>query len=411
MALLQSPCPEGRIPVGASLSPGDQALAGQVVSLERLDRFLSFDPGRGLLRVEAGLSLGEIEATLAPRGWVLASVPGHWGGSLGGALATGAAGMDHHRLGGFGHQAQGLLVATPAHGLVPCAREERAPLFHAQLGGFGLCGAIVEATLQLQAVETTYLAEDRRRAKDAGELVARLREAEARHAWVRAWVDPYARGPALGRGVVIAADAIQRAELPDGQAEALGFTPPPPPRFASLWRHAPAWALAQRQAAAWREAPEAERRTRPRGEVLGWRQGQAWAWRRDLVVHRAWLPWDHAPALLTQAIECLNGEAVLAWDLQALGTQSGPLEAHHPGLGWCFSVRPSEALWPKLQRLDGRLAELGGRCLPGGDLRLSPQALAGQGSALTRFQALAQRVDPEGSLSSQWARRLHVRGT
>ena len=73
------------LPRGAGRSYGDVCLnpGGTVLDTAGLDRFLAFDPGRGVLRCEAGLRLGPLLAFLQPRGWTLPVVPGtRWAEAL-----------------------------------------------------------------------------------------------------------------------------------------------------------------------------------------------------------------------------------------------------------------------------------------------------------------------------------------
>lgn len=411
LALLAQASPGGRVAQGQALLAGEQASATQVVDTSRLDRFLAFDPATGLLRAEAGLRLAEVEAAFVPRGWGLASVPGHLGGSLGGAIATDAGGMDHHLRGGFGQQLVGMTVATPAHGLVPCGPEERQAFFWATVGGLGLTGVIAEASLRLVPLESSFMAEDVRRAGDLPSLVAALKEAQARHSHARAWLDPYARAGARGRGVVVSADPLKRGDLPDGQAEALVWQ-----EAAHRWWPKGSWAISpwlleSWHSWCWKGSPEASRRSLHRRRVLAWQEAQPRWWGRDGVSWRALLPWENAAEVGVKLLELMAPkERIAQADLSPRSASEGLLEGGPAGLLWHLQLGPSSSLETSLREANQLVQQHGGRVMLAGDEHLDAQQLAAMCPGLGRFQAIAARVDPQASLRSHWARRLHVRG-
>ena len=105
---------EQRIPVTArgsatGLSAG--ALpdpAAIVVSLERFDRILEIDADNHIAVVQAGVTLAQLDAALAPLGLVYPVQPGEMSGSLGGNVATNAGGMRAVKYGVTRSQVLGL---------------------------------------------------------------------------------------------------------------------------------------------------------------------------------------------------------------------------------------------------------------------------------------------------------------
>ncbi len=99
--------------IGNRRSYGDACLndGGRVVDMTRLNRFLGFDPETGILTVEAGLTIGDIARTMAPRGWLPAVMPGTGFATVGGAIANDVHGKNHHGHGSFG---QHVVVPDPA---------------------------------------------------------------------------------------------------------------------------------------------------------------------------------------------------------------------------------------------------------------------------------------------------------
>ncbi len=58
-----------------------------MIHLRGLDRFICVDWTLGILRAEAGVTLGEILKESVPRGWMLPVTPGTQFATLAGALA------------------------------------------------------------------------------------------------------------------------------------------------------------------------------------------------------------------------------------------------------------------------------------------------------------------------------------
>jgi len=99
---------------GASLSRGlgraygDAALPtarnpAVVMNTTLADRILSFDRQTGVLRAEAGLSLGELTRLFVEQLWFSPVVPGTRFVTLGGAVAADIHGKNHHVKQTFGH--------------------------------------------------------------------------------------------------------------------------------------------------------------------------------------------------------------------------------------------------------------------------------------------------------------------
>ncbi|NEK71083.1 MAG: FAD-binding oxidoreductase, partial [Xanthomonas perforans] len=66
------------LPRGNGRSYGDSCLNpdGALLCARGLDRFIDFDPGNGVLRCEAGVTLAEIIELALPQGWFLPVTPG-----------------------------------------------------------------------------------------------------------------------------------------------------------------------------------------------------------------------------------------------------------------------------------------------------------------------------------------------
>jgi FAD/FMN-containing dehydrogenase len=134
---------------GQGRSYGDCCLndGGALVPTRALDRLISFE--NGVVRCEAGATLGEILELAVPRGWFLPVVPGTRHVSVGGAIANDIHGKNHHRAGTFGRHVRRLELLR-SDGRVECAPGDE--LFAATIGGLGLTGLITWAEIQLKPI-------------------------------------------------------------------------------------------------------------------------------------------------------------------------------------------------------------------------------------------------------------------
>ena len=114
------------------------------------DRILALDAERRELVVEAGVTLGQICTTVAAIGLWFPVLPGHPRITVGGCLAFNVHGKTQHDVGHMADHVESLVLLHPELGEVTCSRVEHQELFRLTLGGMGLTGLILSATLRLQ---------------------------------------------------------------------------------------------------------------------------------------------------------------------------------------------------------------------------------------------------------------------
>ncbi|MBW2584129.1 MAG: hypothetical protein JRE36_11255, partial [Deltaproteobacteria bacterium] len=89
------------------------------------------------------------------------------------------------------------------------------------MGGIGLLGIIVEATLQLKPIPSPFVEINRIPAPDVDALLETMTRVEKSHDAAVVWVDAYARGRRIGRSVVHAAKWIERRDTESARREIL----------------------------------------------------------------------------------------------------------------------------------------------------------------------------------------------
>jgi FAD/FMN-containing dehydrogenase len=144
---------------GVGRSYGDVCLnpGGMLWDMSARDRILSFDPEKGILRCESGMLLGDIQKVMINHGWMLSVTPGTQFVTVGGAIANDVHGKNHHVLGSFGDSVLSLTLLRSDGEIIECGPDFNANWFSATVGGIGLTGIILEATLQLRRVSGPWL--------------------------------------------------------------------------------------------------------------------------------------------------------------------------------------------------------------------------------------------------------------
>ncbi|MEU8877678.1 FAD-binding oxidoreductase [Streptomyces javensis] len=405
----------GIIARGLGRSYGDSAQngGGHVVDTAGLRRIRCLDPVVGTVRCEAGVPLGGLMARLLPLGWWLPAVPGTRYVSVGGAIASDVHGKNHRSGGSFGNHVSRMSLLT-ADGTIREVSPERDPdLFWATVGGMGLTGVVLDATLRLTGVETSRLVVDTERAADLDRCMDLLDA----HEHTVAWIDTLADGRRFGRSVVTSGRFATRAELPARLARnPLAFAAKP---LATVPDLVPGGLLNRLTGAAYNAlrhhaAPRRRHRAlqnagaffQPLDSLREWNRLYG---RTGFVQYQFAVPEDRADTVAA-VLDRLRKNRVPAFlvVLKKLGPgNDGHLSFPRPGWTLAFDV---PARTPELTRflhdLDAAVLEAGGRVYLAKDARLPGAAARAMYPRLERFRAVRDAVDPAGLFVSDQARRL-----
>ena len=408
--------PEGTIARGLGRSYGDAAIneGRRVLGLTRLDRFLGFDEATGTLTCEAGVSLADIIATYAPRGWFPAITPGTKFVTIGGCIANDVHGKGHHTQGSFSACVVAMTVLLATGEVVAASREENADLFWATFGGMGLLGIVLTATLKLRPIETTYF---RQSASAHGSLDALMAAIEdKRHVpYAVATIDVFASGARLGRGVLNCGDHARLDELPAPLAQ----RPRPvagPPRVSLPFR-LPDLTLTRPSIRVVNALIlEIQRRggrfahyepfVYPLDFIGRWNRGYG---RRGFTQYQLVVPEREAARTIHQVLTAIHASRQLPFlnVLKRLGAASDGLLSF-PMAGYTlavdFPIRPGLA--DLLRTLDAIVLAAGGRIYLGKDAFVAPETFRAMYPAIDGFLQVKDKYDPDGVFTSNLARRV-----
>jgi decaprenylphospho-beta-D-ribofuranose 2-oxidase len=415
----------GVIARGAACSYGDAAqnAGGAVIDMTACRRIVAIDAQRRIVTAQAGATVAELLVRLAAHGLTLPVLPGTRHVTLAGAIASDIHGKNHHRDGALARHVLELTLCTPAQGIVRVRPDEDPELLYATLGGMGLTGVIVEATLQAEVLPSHWVCTDVDRTDGLAQTLELL-GGEERHRFSVAWLDMLAAGARHGRAVISRADPLPAEAAPPRRrgrraypASLLG------PPLATVPERLPAGLLSRAGVRAfneayWRASPRSQR-GRPVAlapyffplDVLGgWNRLYG---RSGLIQYQFVIPVGREDAL-ERGFELMRARRLpvyLAVFKRFGAAFGGPLS--FPLEGWTLAIDvPARAprVAETLDRLDELVAASGGRVYLTKDSRLGPRALRAMYPQLDRFEAQRRRVDPDGVLRSDLARRLGLCG-
>lgn len=191
-----------------------------------LDRFVSFDPESGLLTCEPGVLLRDIQAVFSERGWMLAVTPGTALVTVAGAIANDVHGKNHHGSGTFGDHVAALTLLRTDGQVVECSRDENADWLEATIGGLGLTGVIVQATIRLAAVPGPWVHAEDLVFESLSEFAALADESVTTFEHTVAWIDVTTDGGR--RGILTRGNAIPVPGKAVQEQRAIRFPVTPP---------------------------------------------------------------------------------------------------------------------------------------------------------------------------------------
>lgn len=207
---------------GLGRSYGDSSLAAEVLSSDSLQHFLNFDENNGDLTGAAGVSLAEILEVFVPRGWFLPVTPGTKFVTLGGAIASDVHGKNHHVDGCFAEHVSRFSLLQADGTICQCSRQENPDLFFATCGGMGLTGMILDATLRMKPIQSSFINQTLLKATNLEDALEKF-ETHADFTYSVAWIDCLATGKKLGRSLLMLGEHAKEGDLHHGKQGKLGI--------------------------------------------------------------------------------------------------------------------------------------------------------------------------------------------
>jgi decaprenylphospho-beta-D-ribofuranose 2-oxidase len=414
----------GVIARGLGRSYGDNAQngGGLVIDMTPLNKIHSIDSSTCLADVDAGVSLDQLMKAALPFGLWVPVLPGTRQVTVGGAIACDIHGKNHHSAGSFGNHVVAMELLT-ADGqirrLEPNGSDSsEAELFWATVGGNGLTGIVLRATIAMTPTETAYFIADGVATKDLDETVAvHLDGSEANYTYSSAWFDLISPPPKLGRAAVSRGSLAKLDQLPPKLAKnPLKFDAP---QLLTVPNIFPVSAMNKLSFKAIGEVYYRLGGTY-NGKILNLSQFYHLL---DLVSgwNSAYGPTGFAQHQFLVPPHAMDEfKAIIRW-IQTRGHYSalnvfklfGPgnrAPLSFPMAGWNvamdFPNKPGVNEF--LNELDARVMEFGGRVYTAKDSRVSADNFHAMYPRIDEWIAVRRKVDPTGVFVSDMARRLEL---
>jgi len=414
----------GVIARGLGRSYGDPAqnAGGLVIDMTGCNRIHCLDAERGLAVVDAGVSLDALmRAALPLRLWIPV-LPGTRQVTVGGAIAADIHGKNHHSAGSFGNHVRSLELVTADGSLTTLTPED--DLFWATVGGMGLTGIIVRATLALTRVESAYFIVDTDRTANLDELMALLTDgSDDRYDYSAAWFDALSTGARLGRAVLTRGRLARRDELPPKLRRA-GLAFDAPQLFtvpALLPAGLPPGGLANRVSfsalsEAWYRKAPARRRDEVQNlttfyhplDMIGqWNRAYG---SRGFLQYQFVVPFGTEDAV-RRIVEQIarSGHVSFLNVFKRFGAASAaPLSFPHPGWTITVDFPIRRGLAEFCDRLDEQVLDAGGRLYLAKESRTSAATVQAMYPRIDEWRKIRAAADPGGVFASDLSRRLEL---
>jgi len=394
------------IAYGLGRSYGDICLndGGSLIRMHRLDRILSADWERGIIRAEAGLSLDHVLRIAVPRGWFLPVTPGTKFVTLGGAVANDVHGKNHEGAGNFGCHVRALGLLRSTGGLMDLRPDRDPDMFAATVGGLGLTGLLLWVELQLAPIRSAWFDIETSRMRNLDDF---FDHASRSRDWpyTVAWVDCLASGSALGRGLFTRGRHAEEGDLSVHRQRSI----------ARVWADAPAKLLNSAVVRAFNlvyanwPGIESKRRVHydsflyPLDTILDWNRLYGGA---GFFQHQSVVPLKSAPKVIRRLLQltsvCRQGSFLAV--LKLFGNCPSPGLMSFPMEGATFALdlpNGGAATRDLLARMAKVVMEAGGRLYPAKDATMAGEVFR---AGFPRWPELEARRDP--ALMSDFWRRV-----
>jgi decaprenylphospho-beta-D-ribofuranose 2-oxidase len=422
LAALRSPGPRGITARGLGSSYGDPAqnAGGLVLDMTGLNRIHAIDSDACVARVDAGVSLDTLMRAALPFGLWVPVLPGTRQVTIGGAIASDIHGKNHHSAGSFGNHVLSIDLATAdgtVHTLTPDGPQSE--LFWATVGGMGLTGITLRATIALKRCESAYFVVDTDRTADLDELMALLTDgSDDRYDYSAAWFDTTTTGAALGRAVLTRGSLARREELPAKlRGNPLRFDAPQLLRFPDVFPNGLANPRTLRAFSElwYRKAPKRQRDAvqnitafyQALDVFADWNRVYG---KRGFLQYQFIVPFG-AETVFRRIVETIasSGHSSGLNVLKRFGAgNQAPLSFPAPGWTICVDFPIAAGLAELCNELDAMVLDAGGRHYLAKESRTSPAAIRRGYPRLDEWRKVRATADPDGVFTSDMARRLEL---
>lgn len=418
----------GIIARGMGRSYGDPAQngGGLVIDMQPLNKIHSINPDTAIVDVDAGVTLDQLMKAALPYGLWVPVLPGTRQVTIGGAIGPDIHGKNHHSAGSFGNHVRSmeLLVADGRvlH-LEPegSADDPDGTLFWATVGGMGLTGVILRATIEMTKTETAYFIADTSRTSTLDETIAAHSDgSEANYTYSSAWFDAISPAPKLGRSTISRGSLATLDQLkefaPKLAQDPLKFNAPQLMTVPDVF---PNWTLNKLTlsmigeayyimgAPAKNQIKNLTQFYQPLDLIGEWNRGYGKA---GFLQYQFVVPTEAVEPFKQIIRDIQSSGHYSALNVFKLFGEGNRAPLSYPMAGWnvCVDFPIRDGLNSFLDRLDQQVLEFGGRLYLAKESRTSAEMFHKMYPGLDGWLKTRNEIDPTGVFASDMSRRLEL---
>ncbi|AKP26174.1 FAD binding domain protein [Leptospira interrogans serovar Manilae] len=202
---------------GGGCSYGDAATntKGTVIDISKYNRILEFDSKNGIIKAESGVTIKQLWEFGIEKGYWPPVVSGTMFPTLGGALSMNIHGKNNFAVGPIGDHVLEFTFMTPDGKVHICSRKKNQELFFAAISGFGMLGVFLTVTIQLKRIYAGKMKVWPVVTTNLQDMFDYFEREYKNSDYLVGWVDAFASGNSLGRGLVHKAIHLKKGEDPD----------------------------------------------------------------------------------------------------------------------------------------------------------------------------------------------------
>ena len=412
--ILKSIGDKGCIARGFGRSYGDQPLNsdGDVIRPPSVSKKLENLSSNGIATVKSSMTFAELLKQVVPLGWYMPVVPGTSYITIGGAIAADIHGKNHYRKSSIADHVESMTLMLADGDTIHCSKTEESSIFWTTIGGLGLTGVILEATIQLMRIQSSSVLVERKGFKNFTELFEAMKSQVDKADYSVAWLD-LASKDNLGRGILETANHQELAEgsqfsyetkpllalpryMPDGL-----LRPSTIKKYNSL-----RFLLADKEKSL--KENELSAFMHPLDKVGNWNRlyGKTGVIQWQVAVPEVS---EHVLFDIIDSIHKTEAPAFLVV-LKKLGpANQAPLS--FPMEGWTLAVdfpAKHQEIHDYLDALDQEIVNVGGRIYLAKDARLNPDLIPKMYPRIDEWKSIRQNIDPNNRWQSDFSRRLDL---
>lgn len=403
---------------GKGRSYADQATNTEhtVLKMEKMNNFLHFDDKNGILTCEAGVTLADIIEDLAPKGWFPLICPGTKHVTLGGAIANDIHGKAHHADGSFVNCVLSFTIMLADGAVLNASREENSALFWANFGGLGLLGTILNVTIKLRRIETTFFVQKSIVANNLQEMLQLIEDSDKAYSYSVAWIDSLAKGKNMGKGVLVVGNAATLDDLPlKHKKNPLRIAPP---AKLSVPFYLPSFALNTftvgllNKVLHWKQQSGSgiahyESFFFPLDMINNWNRGYG---KRGFIQYQFVVPVANGKENIRRILTEITKSNCIPFlnVLKKFGKGQGMLSFPFEGFTFAIDFPITPQLKPFIKKLDALVLEAGGRIYLGKDAYLDEATFKAMYPQYKAWLEIKKQYDPDNVFSSDLARRIRL---